>query len=78
MNKLWDISKLWARVDLEIYVRTTKWLRLGIKEDEQIILGREKVTQVDSFIYLSMSSNKDYGYSEDVKSRIAKTKDIFS
>ena len=30
----------------------TKSLRIGISEDEKVMLGNEKIDQVDSFTYL--------------------------
>ena len=41
-------------------------------------LDNEKIDQVCSFTYLGSIINKDYGRSEDVKSRIAKTRGVSS
>ena len=38
-----------AGIGLKINVRKTKSLRLGISEDEKVILGDENIVQVDSF-----------------------------
>ena len=67
-----------ARLGLKINVKKTKSLRLGISEDEKVALGNEKIDQVGSFIYLSSIISKEDGSSEDVKSRIAKPKGVFS
>ena len=46
-------------------------------EGEEVMLGNKKIDQVDSFTYLGGTISKDGRYSEDVKSRIAKAKDVF-
>ena len=63
---------------MKINVKKTKSLRLGISEDEKVMLGNEKIDQVDSFTYLDSIISKDGGCSEDVKSRITKAQGIFS
>ena len=63
---------------MKINVKTTKLLRLGISEDEKVILGNETIDQAGSFTYLGSIISKDGGSSEDVKSRIAKAQGVFS
>ena len=63
---------------MKINIKKTKSLRLGISEDEQAILGNEKIDQVGSFSYLGSIISKDGGSSEGVKSRIAKAQGVFS
>ena len=41
------------------------------------MLGNEKIDQVDSFTHLGSIISKDGGWSEDLKSRTAKTHCIF-
>ena len=41
-------------------------------------LGNEKIDQVGSYSYLGSVISKDGGSSEDVKSRIAKARGVFS
>ena len=67
-----------ARIGLKINVKKTKSLRLGIRENEMVTLGNEKVDQVDSFTYLGSIISKDSGSSEEVKSRITKVQGVFS
>ena len=52
----------------------TKSLKLGISKGEEVMLDNEKIDQVDSFTYLGSIISKGGGYSEDVKSIMAKTK----
>ena len=66
-----------ARIGLEINVKKTKSLRLGIIEDEKLTLDNEKIDQVDCFTYLGSINSKYDGSSEDVKSRIAKFQVFF-
>ena len=42
------------------------------------MLGTQKIDQVDSFTYLGNIISKDFGSSEDIKSRIAKAQGVFS
>ena len=67
-----------AKIGLKINVKKTKSLRLGISEDEQVTLSKEKIDQVGSFSYLGSIISKDSGSSEDGKSRIAKAQGVFS
>ena len=67
-----------ARIPLKISVKKTKLLRLGINVDKKVMIGNEKIIQVDSFTYLGSMISKDGGCSEDVKSKIAKTQDALS
>jgi hypothetical protein len=67
-----------ARICLKINVKNTKLLRLGISEDEKVVLGKKKIHQVDSFTYLLSIISKDGRCSEDVKSRIAQAKGVFT
>jgi hypothetical protein len=59
---------------LKIKIKKTKSLKLGISEGEKLMMGNEKINQVDSFTYLGSIINKDGGCSEDVKSRIVEKK----
>jgi hypothetical protein len=43
-----------------------------------VLLGNKKIYQVDSFSYLGSIITEDGECSEDVKSRIANTKGVFS
>ena len=63
---------------LKINTKKTKSLRLGISEDEKVMLGNEKIDQVNSFTYLGCIISNDGGSSEDVKNRIAKDQGVFS
>ena len=62
---------------MENYVKKTKSLRLGISDDDKVMLGSENFGQVHSFTYLGSIFSKDNVYSEDIKSRIAKAQDVF-
>ena len=62
---------------MKINVKKTKSLRLGISEDEKVMLGNKKIYQVGNFIYLGCIISKDGGSSEDVKSRIAECQSVF-
>ena len=59
-------------------MKKTKSLRLGISQDEKVTLDNEKIDQVGKFTYLGSIISKHDGCSEDVKSRIAKARGIFS
>ena len=48
----------------KINVKKTKSLRLGMSEDEKVMLGNEKTVQVNSFTYLGSIISKDGGSSE--------------
>jgi len=41
-----------ARINLKINVKKTRSIRLGISEDEKMMLGSEMIDQVGSFTYL--------------------------
>ena len=77
MNELLEILRV-ARICLKINVKRTKSLTLGIREDEKMKLGNEKIDQVDSFNYLDSIVSKDGGSNEDAKSGITKAKGLFS
>ena len=50
MNELLVVLRVQgARIGLKINVKKTKSLKLGICEDEKVMLGNEKTDQVDSF-----------------------------
>ena len=55
-----------------------KNFRLGISEDEKVMLGNKKIDPVDSFTYLGSIISKDSGNAEGVKCRIAKAMGVFS
>ena len=79
MNELWKV--LWvqvARIGLKINVKKTNFLRLGISKYGKATLGKETIDQEVSCIYLGSIIIKDYGSSEDVKSRVAKDQGVFS
>ena len=59
---------------MKINVEKNKFLRLRLSEYEKVTLGSGKIDQVDSSTYLGWMNSKDGGCSEDVKSRIAKTR----
>ena len=72
INELLEVLRVQgARIGLNINVKKTKSLRLGISEDEKVTFGNEKIDQLGSFTYLGSIISKDGGSSEDVKSRIA-------
>ena len=53
MNNLSEVLRVQsARIGLKIIVKKTKSLRLGISEDEKVILGNKNIDQVGSFTYL--------------------------
>ena len=56
-----------ARIDLKINIKKTKSLRIGISEDEKMMLGNEMTDQVDSYTYLGINFSKNCGISENVK-----------
>ena len=73
MNELLEEMQVQgSKIGLKINVKKTKWLRLGISEDEKATLGNEEINQVGSFTYLGSFISKDGGSSKDVESRIAK------
>ena len=78
MNELLEVLRVQgARIGFKINVNKTKSLRLGISEDEKLTLGNEKIDQVGSFAYLGSIISKDSRSSKDIKSRIAKARDVF-
>ena len=66
------------RIGLKIKFKKTKSLWLGIREDEKVTLGNEKIDQVHKFTYHGSIISKDSGNSENDKSRIAKPQGAFS
>ena len=78
-SKLFEVLHIQvARIGLQINVKKTKSLWLGISEDQQVTLGKEEIDQLGSFTYLVSIISKDIGSSQDVKTRIAKAQCIFS
>ena len=76
MNEFLDVLLFQgARFCLRINVKSR---RLGISEDEKVMLGNEKIRQGVSFTYLGSIISKDGGCSKGVKSRIAEAQGIFS
>jgi len=67
-----------ARISLNVNVKKAKLLRLGISEGEEVMLGKEKVNQVDSFTYIGSIISKDSGCNKDIKSKILKTEGVYS
>ena len=63
---------------MKINVKKTKSPRLGISEDEKVILTNEKIDRVERFAYHGSIISKDDECSEGVKSRIAKAQGVFS
>ena len=61
---------------MKINVKQTKFLRLGISEDEKGTWGNKKIDQVDSFTYFGRIISKESGSSEDVRSRTAKVQGV--
>ena len=48
MNRLLEVLRVQgARIGLQIYIKKTILLRLGISEDEKVTLNNEKIDQVD-------------------------------
>ena len=79
MNKLSEILQVHgAWIGLKINIWNSKSLRLGINENEKVMLGNEKIDRVDSFTYLLSIISKGGGCSEDIKSRIGKAHGVFS
>ena len=65
MNEILEILRIQgAKIGLKINVRKTKSLWYGIREDEKVMLGNEKIDQVDSFTYLGSIISKNDGSSE--------------
>ena len=79
MNEFLEVLRVQgSRIALQINVKKTNSLRLGINEDEKLTFGNEKIDQVGSFTYFVNIISKDGGNSEDVKSRTAKAQGVFS
>ena len=79
MNELLEVLRVQdARIGLNMNVKKSKPLWLGISEDEKVAFGYEKIDQVDTFTCLGSIIRKDSGSSEDVKSRIAEDQGVFS
>ena len=73
INPLFEVLRIQgSRIGLEINVKKTKSLNLGISEDEKVMLGNRKIDHVGRVTYLGSIISKDGGSSEHVKSRIAK------
>jgi hypothetical protein len=67
-----------ARTGMKINVKKTKSLRLGISDGEKVMLGNERIDQVNGFTYLGSIINKNGRCSGDDKNRIAKAQDAFT
>ena len=77
INEILEVLRVQgARIGLKINVKKIKLLRLGISEDNKVMLGNEKIDQVVSFTYLGSFISKDGGSGEDDKSRIGKTQGV--
>ena len=61
---------------MKINAKKTKSLRLGISEDEKVMLVNEMIDQVDSFIYFGSTISKYCRSSKDVRSKMAKVQDV--
>jgi len=59
-----------GRSGLKINIKYSKLLRTGINESEEVMVGIEKINQVDSSTCLN-SISKDGGYKENIKCRMA-------
>ena len=74
MNNILEVFQVQGpRIDLKIIVKKTKSLRPGISEGEEVMLGNDKIDQVDIFNYPGSFISKDdecVDETEDVKSRI--------
>ena len=66
-----------ARMEWKIYVKKTNSLRVRISEGEEVMLGNEKIDQIDSFTCLGSITNKNGWYSQNVDSRKAKVQGVF-
>ena len=58
-------------------IKKTSSLRLGTSEGEEVMLGSQNADELNSFIYLGSIISKNSGCSDDVKSRLAKTRGVF-
>ena len=69
MNDSLEISTIQcATIGLKINVKKTKSLRPGINGGEELMLGKENIDQVDSFICQCIITSKDSGRNKDLKS----------
>jgi len=60
------------KIGLENNAKKTELLRLGINKREEMMLGNQKINELDNFTCLGSIISYEGGYSEDVKRRIAK------
>ena len=67
-----------ASIGLKINVKKTNLQRPGISEGEKVILGNEKIDQMDRLTYLGSIISTNYGCIKDVKSKIDKAQIVFS
>ena len=78
MNELLEVLRvLGARICLNVNIKKTKSLRLGMNDDEEIMLGNKKIHQMGRFSCQGSIISKDGGCSKDVRSRITKGQGIF-
>ena len=64
MSKINEFEVLWVQgawINLKINIKKTKSLRLGISEEEKVMLDKEKTDQVDSFTTLVVLLMKTVG-----------------
>ena len=79
MNRFLEVLPVHCgRLGLNINIKKTKLLRLGISECEKVTLASEKIDQMVCFTYLGSIICKDDGSSEGFISRIPKAQGVFS
>ena len=79
MNQLVEVLRVQdARIVFKISIKKTKSIRLGIRKGEEMILGSDKIDQVDSFTYICSIISLGGRCSEDVTNGIAKAQVFFS
>ena len=78
MNNFLKVLRTWdERIGLKIHVQKSRSFSMGISEEGEMILGNEKIDQVDSFIYLGISVSKNGGCCGDGKSGTADVQGVF-
>jgi len=62
---------------LKIKIKKIRSLRVGINEDEGVMLSNDKIDQVENFAYLGSTIDKDGDTVKTLKSEIAEASNFF-
>ena len=65
-NRLVDNA---GRVGLKLNAQKCKGMKMNVRREDKVMIGREEVEGVEEFVYLGATVTKESGGSEDIKKR---------